>query len=111
MDERRCDGVRRRDLLQMGALGFLGLNLPQWNRLKAATTSSDTSCIFIWLDGGPSHLETFDLKPDAPSEVRGSFKSIPTSVPGIQICEHLPLIAQQMKKDPKVITSWLTKKK
>ena len=52
------------------------------------------NCIFIWLDGGPSHYETFDPKPEAPSEIRGDFKPIPTSVSGIQVCETLPLTAK-----------------
>src|SRR4029077_8668498 len=55
-----------------------------------------SSCILIWLDGGPSHLDTFDPKPDAPSEIRSQFKTIPTKVPGLHICEHLPRTAQVM---------------
>ena len=55
------------------------------------------SCIVIWLDGGPSHLETFDLKPDASAEVRGPFASIPTSVSGIRVCEQLPKLAERME--------------
>ena len=97
MQERRCDGVRRRDMLTIGSLAFLGLTLPEWQKLRASAAGAK-SCIFIWLDGGPSHLDTFDLKPDALIEIRGNFKPIPTAVPGIHICEHLPKIAQHMKK-------------
>jgi hypothetical protein len=100
----RCDGVTRRDFLKLGVLSYLGLSLPDFLRLQAAHAQNpkprtqNPSCILIWLDGGPSHLDTFDLKPDAPSEVRGDFKPIPTNVSGIQICEHLPRIAQVMDK-------------
>src|SRR6185369_9799400 len=62
-----------------------------------ARQTRHNSCILIWLDGGPSHLDTFDPKPDAPSEVRSQFKAIPTSVAGIQVCEHLPRTAQVMR--------------
>ncbi|MBI1897390.1 MAG: DUF1501 domain-containing protein [Acidobacteria bacterium] len=98
MSSTRCDGVTRRDVLQLGSLGFLGLTLPQWQWAKAATTSSDTSCIFIWLDGGPSHIDTFDPKPEAALEVRGSFKPISSKVAGLPICEHLPSIAKLMDR-------------
>jgi hypothetical protein len=67
-------------------------------RSAAAAGERDVSCILIWLDGGPSHLDTFDLKPEAPLEIRGEFQPIPTNVPGIRICEHLPLTARQMDK-------------
>ena len=97
MQETRCDGVTRRQALKVGSLAFLGITLPDWQRLHGATAKAD-ACIFIWLDGGPSHLDTFDLKPDAPAEVGGTFKAIPTVVPGIHICEHLPTIAKHMKK-------------
>lgn len=92
----RCDGVSRRDVLRIGASGFLGLGLlpmlpPASAQQKIAPKAK--SCILIWLDGGPSHLETFDLKPDAPAEVRGPFQPIATNVPGIQISELLPRTA------------------
>jgi hypothetical protein len=96
--ENRCDGLTRRNVLEVGSLAFLGLGLPQWCQAKETAAGPDASCIFIWLDGGPSHLDTFDLKPDAPSEVRGTFKAIPTAVNGVQICEHFPMIARQMDK-------------
>ena len=87
----------RRQMLKVGALG--GLTLSQYMRLQASAkeSSQKRSGIFIFLEGGPSHQDTFDLKPDAPSEYRGEFKPIPTSVPGIQICEHLPELAKRMK--------------
>ena len=94
----RCDGQTRRNILEIGSLGVLGLTLPDWQRARAATTGADTSCIFIWLDGGPSHLDTFDLKPEAPVEVRGTFKSIPSKLTGVHVCEHLPRIAGLMDK-------------
>ena len=98
----RCDGVSRRDFLHLGALSCLGLSLANLFRFQGMAGSlgskRDLSCILIWLDGGPSHLETFDPKPDAPIEVRGEFKPISTSVGGIQICEHLPRTAKIMRE-------------
>ena len=98
----RCDGVSRRDLLAMGVLTSLGLGLPDLFRLRAAAAAPGTpraeSCILIWLDGGPSHLDTFDPKPDAPAEVRGEFQPIETSVPGLRIAEHLPRLAREMHR-------------
>jgi hypothetical protein len=84
-------------MLKVGALG--GLTLSQYMRLQANAKerSQKRSGIFIFLEGGPSHQDTFDLKPNAPSEYRGEFKPISTSVPGIQICEHLPELAKRMK--------------
>lgn len=86
----------RRDTLQIGTLSAIGLSLSQWFQLRAlgSTKATAKSCILIWLDGGPSHLETFDLKPEAPAEVRGPFRAISTNVPGISICEHMPLTAK-----------------
>jgi hypothetical protein len=92
-----CDGVRRRDFLRLGVLGASGLSLPGYFRLAEAgevAPGKATSAIFINLGGGPSHIDTFDLKPDAPSEFRGEFKPIPTNVPGVEICEHLPKLAR-----------------
>ena len=98
---RRCDGWNRRDFLHLGALSCFGLTLADLLRYQSLAADVPgpraVSCILIWLDGGPSHLEMFDLKPDAPIEVRGEFKPISTSVPGIQICEHLPGIAKSMR--------------
>jgi hypothetical protein len=100
---RTCDGVSRRSFLKAGALGLAGLTLPDVLRLRAAQTAAgaptrDTSVILIWKGGGPSHIDTWDLKPDAPAEYRGEFMPISTNVPGIQISEHLPLSARQMDK-------------
>ena len=87
----------RREMLKVGAIG--GLTLSQYLRAQAASgkKSSRRSAIFIFLEGGPSHQDTFDLKPDAPARYRGEFKPIPTAVPGIHICEHLPELAKRMK--------------
>ncbi|MCY2976782.1 MAG: DUF1501 domain-containing protein [Planctomycetota bacterium] len=96
-NRRRCDGVNRRDVLRLGSLTGLHFGLGDWYRLKAAAAEQGKraakSCILLWLDGGPSHLETFDLKPDAPAEVRGPVKPIATNVPGIQISEWMPRTA------------------
>lgn len=94
---RRCDGLPRRDVLRVGALAALGLGLGEWSRMKSALAApgkkAAKSCILLWLDGGPSHLETFDLKPEAPAEVRGPFQPIATRFPGTHICELLPRTA------------------
>ena len=92
-----CDGFSRRDFLKIGCLSMAGLYLP--NDLAIAKTLSATkSVIMIYLPGGPPHLDMFDLKPDAPSDIRGEFKPINTNVSGIQICEHMPKIASMMDK-------------
>jgi uncharacterized protein (DUF1501 family) len=94
-----CQGTSRRDFLKIGALAGMGLTLPELMRLRAAAAAEGkkaANVIFIFLDGGPSHMETFDMKPDAPAEVRGEFKPIETNVKGIRICEHLPKTAQVM---------------
>jgi hypothetical protein len=95
-----CDGVTRRNFLRVGALGMAGLTLPDVLRLRAtaATAPKDTAVIQIFLGGGPTHIDTYDLKPDAPKEFRGEFKPIPTNVPGIDICELFPRQAQVMDK-------------
>lgn len=89
----RCDGVGRRDLLKVGLLTGWGLGLSQYFAKLAEAqpdrAASAKACILVWLDGGPSHLETFDLKPDSPVEVRGPFRPIATNVPGIQFSELL----------------------
>src|SRR6476620_4383494 len=94
---RYCDGVSRRDFLKVGALGATGMSLASYLRLAEAgevRTGKATAAIFINLAGGPSHMDTFDLKPNAPKEVRGEFNPIETNVPGIEISEHLPKLAQ-----------------
>jgi hypothetical protein len=95
-----CDGVSRRNFLKIGALGLGGLTLPQLLRAESMSgvKQSHKAVIMIFLPGGPSHQDIFDLKMDAPSEVRGEFKPISTNVPGIQICEHLPTMARLMDK-------------
>ena len=97
---RFCDGLPRRDFLKIGSLALGGISLPQMLRAEAAAGASRShkAVIMIYLSGGPPHQDTFDLKPDAPSEIRGEFKPIATNVPGIQICEHLPRIAAMMDK-------------
>ena len=87
----------RRDMLKVGALGGLSLSQVLRARANGGARLAKRSGIFVFLEGGPSHQDTFDLKPDAPSEYRGEFKPIPTAVPGIQICEHLPELAKRMK--------------
>lgn len=95
--DRYCDGIRRRDALRVGVLGAAGLGLADYLRLAAAGEIRNlkaTSAIFINLAGGPSHLDSFDPKPEAPQEYRGEFEPIQTNVPGIAICEHLPKLAR-----------------
>jgi len=91
-----CDGLTRRDFLRVGALsaGAVGLNLADLAQLNAAGKSNDINCIVLFLVGAPSHLDTWDLKPTAPDTVRGPFKPIKTNVPGIDICEHFPLMSK-----------------
>jgi hypothetical protein len=96
---RLCDGLSRRDFLKIGALGFGGLTLADLLRLKAqaATSkvgSSTKAVIMVYLPGGPSHIDTYDLKPLAPAEYRGEFKPIRTKIPGLDICELMPRQAQ-----------------
>ncbi len=103
---RLCDGLNRREVLRVGGLGFTGLVWSDWLRARAtaaapisprraasAGVGKAKSCIVIFNYGGPSHLETFDLKPNAPSEIRGEFKPRATRVPGVSISEHLPRLA------------------
>jgi Protein of unknown function (DUF1501) len=88
---RTCDGVSRRSFLKIGALGVAGLTLPDLLRARAAAQSSaQTAAILIWCNGGPSHFETYDPKPGAPTEYRGPFKPIRSNVPGMDLCEILP---------------------
>ncbi len=98
-----CDGVSRRDFLRIGGLAMGGLSLPQLfaaqsSRAENAANASRKSVIMIFLPGGPSHQDIFDLKMDAPSEVRGEFRPIGTNVEGIQITEYLPLLARRMDR-------------
>lgn len=95
-----CDGLTRRDFLHVGALSPLGLTLAGYHRLRAEQKSidQDINCIMLFLVGGPSHIDTFDPKPSAPAEVRGPFRPIATKVPGIQITEIFPKVAQYTDK-------------
>ena len=101
-----CRGPSRRALLRAGLYGGLGLGLDELLRLRAlggqkspaAAARPVKNCIFIWLAGGPSHIDTFDPKPDAPVDVRGEFKPVDTSVPGIQVSEVFPILALVMDK-------------
>jgi hypothetical protein len=103
---RLCDGLTRREILRIGGLGFTGLLWPDWLRARAAAAGQARAggrsagpagkaraCILIFNYGGPSHLDLWDLKPDAPVEVRGEFRPAPTRVPGVSITEHLPRLA------------------
>jgi len=96
---RLCDRVQRRDFLSVGTLGIAGLTLPQLLRAEAANgVSSHKSVIMIYLTGGPPHQDMIDLKPDAPSEIRGEFSPISTTIPGVQISELMPHTAAMMDK-------------
>jgi hypothetical protein len=97
-----CDGLPRRDLLQAGGLGLCGLGLSQFLHLTAANAGAverpssfgrAKHCILLYLYGAPSQLETFDMKPAAPVEVRGTMKPIPSVLAGLEVCEHLPHVA------------------
>jgi hypothetical protein len=93
---RFCDRISRRDFLRVGALGLGGLALPDILRLRAQAAPSSPkprAVIMVCLAGGPSHMDMYDLKPDAPADYRGEFKPIRTNVPGFDICEHFPLQA------------------
>ncbi|MFM8358774.1 MAG: DUF1501 domain-containing protein [Verrucomicrobiota bacterium] len=99
----RCDGLDRRDFLHLGCLSAFGLSLAGLPRLQAradeaaparAASRRERSCLLIWLDGGPSHLDLFDPKPDAPVEVRSPFATLPTPVAGVHFTELLPRSAK-----------------
>ncbi len=89
-----CSGQSRRTFLQVGGLTALGLTLP--NYLRAAnTTAKAKRCILLWMQGGPSHIDSFDPKPDAPAEIRGEFGTVPTTLPGVRFADPLPMLAQR----------------
>lgn len=93
---RNCAGIQRRDCLKLGLGALLGGGLVDAMRVRAAAgeaSKPNTSCILIWLDGGPSHIETFDPKPDAPAEIRGEFQPIPTKTPGLFFSENMKRLA------------------
>ena len=108
--KRLCNGLTRRDLLTVGSLGLLGAGSGLASAIPSASASASASaanlpgfgraksCILLFLYGSPSQLETFDPKPDAPSGIRGEFGVIPTSVPGLNVCDRLPLLAKVMDK-------------
>ena len=97
-----CAGIARRDFIQLGVGGVLGLGMGDLISLRADAAkaagkpSPNVNCILVWLDGGPTHFETFDPKPDAPSDVRGEFKPIPTNVAGVHFCETVPRLARSL---------------
>jgi hypothetical protein len=97
-----CDGLRRRDFLHAGSLSFLGLGLTQFMDLKAQgavdSDKKDANCIMLFLVGGPSQLDNWDMKPNAPAEIRGPYKPIKTNVPGIEISENFPRMAKHADK-------------
>ena len=96
---KNCAGHTRRDFLQLGLQGLMGFGLCDLLRLKARATEQgkmsgkNINCIMIWLDGGPSHFETFDPKPDAPTDIRGVFKTVPTKIPGVHFSEPVSKLA------------------
>ena len=98
-----CEGVSRRDVLKVGALSAFGLTLADFLRLERASADAksplkDKNCILLFMNGGPSHIDSWDPKPDAPSEYRGEFNPISTNVDGIQLSEHLPNMAKVADK-------------
>ena len=107
-----CDGITRRDAIRVGTASLFGsaLGLPQLLRAAdGAKPKTDVSLIFIFLHGGQSHLDTFDLKPDAPAEFRGEFNPAKTKTPGVEICDLLPKMLfrsfpNRLKKDCRSLT-------
>src|SRR5438067_6704849 len=103
-----CEGFYRRDFLKIGAAGLFGLSLPQLLQMEAraqgnpqsgrAANRRANSVILVWLAGGPATIDMWDLRPNAPEGIRGEFRPIPTRADGVQICEHLPRMAQVMDK-------------
>ena len=103
---RHCDGLTRREVLRVGAIGLGGLNLPQLLGASHALAGGGKpqskprarSVVILYLSGGPSQLDMWDMKPEAPLEVRGTFRPIGTRVSGIQVCEHMPRMARVADK-------------
>src|SRR6476646_2072964 len=95
--------ISRRELLTVGSVGLAGLGLPSFLHQQQAQAASTTkrgkaeSVIFLYLQGSPSHIDTWDPKPDAPVDIRGEFKPIATTAPGMQLCEVLPMLARQAR--------------
>ena len=95
---RLCDGMTRREVLQAGAISSLGLTLPGLLRAETETAGGGPAkaIILVNLIGGPSHQDMFDMKPEAPAEIRGEFRPISSSVEGLDVCELMPLTARTM---------------
>ncbi|REJ91035.1 MAG: DUF1501 domain-containing protein [Planctomycetota bacterium] len=96
-----CNGITRRDFMQVGTLGAIGLSLPQYYAAQAAGAAAkddDRACVMIFNLGAPSHLDTFDMKPEAPAEIRGPFQAIDTAAAGVQVSEILPMHARVADK-------------
>jgi len=96
-----CSRLDRRTFLQLGGLATLGLSWPQYLRARAAapaTPAKAKRCILLWMQGGPSHIDSFDPKPDAPVEIRGDFATVPTTLPGVRFSEPLPMLANQAER-------------
>ena len=97
---RSGDGMSRRSWLRIGGLALGGLALPDILRAEAQSGRANAAkgIIMVLLPGGPTHLDTFDLKPDAPAEIRGEFRPVATNVPGIDLCELMPRLARMADK-------------
>ena len=103
---RDCEGFSRRDFIKVGSAGLLGMTLPQLLKHEAQAQTNNQrgrsrqaqSVIMVWLSGGPATIDMWDLRPNAPENIRGEFREIPTSAPGINICEHLPQMARVMDR-------------
>lgn len=108
---RTCEGVSRRSFLQVGALGGLGVSLPlalahkAWAKSQSGATPSDVNCILIWTQGGTSHHDTYDPKPDAPINVKGEFGVIDTAIPGVKFTEVTPRMAKEAHRFA-LLRSW-----
>lgn len=97
--DKRFPEITRRELLQIGSLGLVGLNLPgmlQAAKVQGLRPGAAKSCILFYLEGGPAQQDLWDMKPEAPSAYRGEFRPIATKQPGLHVCEHLPMLAKQM---------------
>src|SRR5262245_29062711 len=96
-------GLTRRNMLQIGAIGALNLTPPRVlaageRRSRDGAATAADSCILVFLNGGPSHLDMWDMKPELPKEMRSEFQPVATTVPGIRVCEHLPRLARLMDR-------------
>ncbi|MBW3599687.1 MAG: DUF1501 domain-containing protein, partial [Planctomycetes bacterium] len=111
MQSPTCPGYRkarrpnRREILRVGSLSLFGMTLPellagrgQAEAIDEASFGRAKACILLFMWGGPAHQDTWDMKPEAPEEIRGEFKPVSTNVPGIQICEHVPELAHRVDR-------------